>query len=230
MEIVQITGRGLRQDPGEGKVARLIVPIFLEPGEDPSDMMASPSYRPLVSVLQGLRAHDERVIKRMALSTTTARGQATSVVALDPVREEGDNGHVQEDVDHNIEAAGTAGSKDEETAKATLEEGPDDDATEEEHAAANVPLPRFSLPRDPGTVALFLRTRVLHPGSEIWLTGYNALRHWVQETGDAQVPLDASVELGEDGIPCALARRMGQRAAPRLPPRQSQGVAGRSPQ
>ncbi|WP_432106210.1 helicase associated domain-containing protein [Streptomyces sp. bgisy091] len=53
-------------------------------------------------------------------------------------------------------------------------------------------------------VALFLRTRVLHPDSEIWLTGYNALRHWVREHGDAQVPLDASVGLGEDGIAYAL--------------------------
>ena len=32
-------------------------------------------------------------------------------------------------------------------------------------------------------VALFLRTRVLHPDSEVWLTGYNALRHGVREHG-----------------------------------------------
>ncbi len=73
VEIVQIIGRGLRQDPGEGKVSRIIVPVFLEPGEDPSDMMASPSYRSLVAVLQGLRAHDDRIIERLALGTTTAR-------------------------------------------------------------------------------------------------------------------------------------------------------------
>ncbi|KOG74751.1 hypothetical protein ADK78_14150, partial [Kitasatospora aureofaciens] len=84
VQIVQITGRGLRQDPGEGKVARLIVPVFLEPGEDPEDMMASASYRPLVAVLQGLRAHDERIAQRLLLGTRTARGRATSVVGLDP--------------------------------------------------------------------------------------------------------------------------------------------------
>ncbi|MEU0300610.1 Helicase associated domain protein [Streptomyces sp. NPDC006175] len=206
VEIVQIIGRGLRQDPGEGKVSRIIVPVFLEAGEDPSDMMASASYRPLVSVLQGLRAHDERVIERITLSTTTARGQATSVVALDPVREEGHNGDVQEDdADHDIEAAaGTETGTDEETTEATAQEGADDDATEEEHPESNVPLLRFSLPRDPGDVALFLRTRVLHPDSEVWLTGYNALRHWVREHGSAEVPLDASVELGEDGVTYAL--------------------------
>ncbi|MEU1167908.1 solute carrier family 23 protein, partial [Streptomyces sp. NPDC005921] len=199
VEIVQIIGRGLRQNPGEGKISRIIVPVFLEPGEDPSDMMASPSYRPLVAVLQGLRAHDARVIERLTLATTTARGQATSVVALDPVREEGDqdddgNEHQEDDTDDIEAAADTEDGTDEETAQTAADET-GDDATEKEHPGANVPLLRFSLPRDPGTVALFLRTRVLHPDSEIWLTGYNALRTWVRETGDAQVPLDASVEL-----------------------------------
>ncbi|MFE7758531.1 Helicase associated domain protein [Streptomyces sp. NPDC057429] len=206
VEIVQIIGRGLRQDPGEGKVSRIVVPVFLEPGEDPSDMMASPSYRPLVAVLQGLRAHDSRVIERMALSTTTARGQATAVVALDPVQEGTDHDDVQEDDTDDIEAAaGTEEGTDEEAAEAAAEDGTDDQETEEEaDARAGVPLLRFSLPRDPGAVALFLRTRILQPDSEVWLSGYNALRIWVQETGDAQVPLDASVELGDDGGTYAL--------------------------
>ncbi|MFI6125356.1 Helicase associated domain protein [Streptomyces sp. NPDC051064] len=208
VEIVQIIGRGLRQDPGEGKISRIIVPVFLEPGEDPNDMMASSSYRSLVAVLQGLRAHDERVIERMALGTTTARGQATDVVSLDPGRKSVDADHndVQEDdADHDIEAtAGTESATDEEVAEAAAQDGTDDDAAEEEHPGSGVPLLRFSLPRDPGAVALFLRTRVLHPDSEIWLTGYNALRTWVREHHDAQVPLDASVELGEDGIPYVL--------------------------
>ncbi|MFD9768618.1 Helicase associated domain protein [[Kitasatospora] papulosa] len=209
VDIVQVIGRGLRQDPGQGKVSRIVVPVFLEPGEDPSDMMASPSYRPLVSVLQGLRAHDERVIERMTLGTTTARGKATSVVALDPVREEGD---VQEDdVDGNQEQSDTAPADTEDSTEhdaagttAGDETGTQDDADEEEHAGSGVPLLRFSLPRDPGTIALFLRTRVLHPDSEIWLTGYNALRHWVEEHRSAGVPLDATVELGEEHIAYAL--------------------------
>ncbi|MFF6937637.1 Helicase associated domain protein [Streptomyces sp. NPDC008312] len=182
------------------------MPIFLEPGEDPSDMMASSSYRPLVSVRQGLRAHDERVIERMALGTTAARGRATSVVTLDPVHEDGEDDHVQEDdADHDIKAAtGTEDATGEETAEAAAQTGTDDDTPEEEHPGAGVPLLRFSLPRDPGAVALFLRTRVLHPDSEVWFTGYNALRHWAREHGDAQVPLDASVELGEDGATYAL--------------------------
>nr|WP_324605187.1 Helicase associated domain protein [Streptomyces flavovirens] len=208
VDIVQIIGRGLRQDPGEGKVSRIIVPVFLKPGEDPSDMMASPSYRPLVSVLQGLRAHDERVIERMTLGTTTARGKATSVVALDPVREDGDDGDGQEDgVDEDQEQSDTAPAGTEDDAAGTADEdetGTEDDGDEEEHPGAVVPLLRFSLPRGPGTVALFLRTRILHPDSEIWLTGYNALRHWVEEHRSAEVPLDEVVELGEERITYAL--------------------------
>ncbi|MEV4969345.1 Helicase associated domain protein [Streptomyces sp. NPDC024062] len=208
VDIVQVIGRGLRQNPGEGKVSRIVVPVFLEPGEDPSDMMASSSYRPLVSVLQGLRAHDERVIERMTLGTTTARGKATSVVALDPVREEGNDGDGQEDdVDEDQEQSETTPAGTEDDAAGTADEdetGTKGNGEEEEHPGAVVPLLRFSLPRDPGTIALFLRTRILHPDSEIWLTGYNALRHWVAEHQSAEVPLDASVELGEDRIAYAL--------------------------
>ncbi|MFJ3706156.1 MULTISPECIES: Helicase associated domain protein [unclassified Streptomyces] len=204
VEIVQIIGRGLRQDPGEGKISRIIVPVFLEPGEDPSDMMASASYRSLVAVLQGLRAHDARVIERLALPTTTARGKATSVVALDPDREDTEDCQ-EHDADQNQEQTATAPAGTEhDTAGTSDEDETGTDADEEEHPGAGVPLLRFSLPRDPGTVALFLRTRVLHPDSEIWLTGYNALRHWVAKHGNAEVPLDEVVELGEDRIPYAL--------------------------
>lgn len=211
VEIVQIIGRALRQDPGEGKISRIIVPVFLEPGEDPSDMMASPSYRSLVAVLQGLRAHDARVIERLALATTTARGQATEVVALDPGRtrtnqSDGHNDGQEDNADCDTEtAADTADSTpdpDAETAELESDDGAD--ADDEGRAGSSVPLLRFSLPHNPGDVALFLRTRVLHPDSEVWLSGYTALRTWVEETGDAQVPLDASVPMGEDGITYAL--------------------------
>lgn len=67
VEIVQNIGRALRLNrDGTTKVARIIVPVFLEPGEDPTDMVASASYRPLVAVLQGLRSHDERLVEQLA--------------------------------------------------------------------------------------------------------------------------------------------------------------------
>lgn len=216
VEIVQIIGRALRQEPGEGKVSRIVVPVFLEPGEDPGDMMASSSYRGLVAILQGLRAHDDRVIERMALPTTTARGHITSVLALDPQQSPADKNDDQDDEQHgDDDAQGEDDGQDEE--RETAAAGTDDEGGHEQGAEGDVdqgdeegdvapgiapvttPLLRFSLPRDPEAVALFLRTRVLRPDSEIWLAGYNALRNWVDEHGHARVPSDTAIELGDDG-------------------------------
>ncbi|SEC00095.1 Helicase conserved C-terminal domain-containing protein [Streptomyces sp. 2231.1] len=66
VDIVQAIGRALRQKPHQGKLATLIVPVFLEPGEKAEDMPYSPSYQPLVKVLSGLRAHDERAVEMLA--------------------------------------------------------------------------------------------------------------------------------------------------------------------
>ncbi|MET9771378.1 Helicase associated domain protein [Streptomyces sp. NPDC006415] len=208
VEIVQIIGRALRQEPGDGKVSRIVVPVFLEPGEDPGDMMASSSYRGLVAILQGLRAHDDRVIKRMALPTTTARGQITSVLALDPQapaaqHDDQDDKHDQDDGqeqdgERETAAAGTEddGGHEQDT---DTDEGEGEGNASPGIAPVTTPLLRFSLPRAPEAVALFLRTRVLRPDSEIWLTGYTTLRTWVQEHGHAQVPSEATVKSGDDG-------------------------------
>ncbi|MER5358518.1 Helicase associated domain protein [Streptomyces sp. NPDC002785] len=66
-DIVQAIGRALRQKPGQGKLASLIVPVFLQPDEQPEDMFTSGSYRPLVKVLEGLRAHDEEAVELLAI-------------------------------------------------------------------------------------------------------------------------------------------------------------------
>ncbi|WP_328918114.1 Helicase associated domain protein [Streptomyces jietaisiensis] len=67
VEIVQNIGRALRPNPdGTAKTARIIVPVFLQPGEDPTDMVASASFAPLVAVLQGLRSHSERLVEQLA--------------------------------------------------------------------------------------------------------------------------------------------------------------------
>ncbi|MGX1114890.1 superfamily II DNA or RNA helicase [Streptomyces ambofaciens] len=72
VEIVQNIGRALRPNrDGTTKVARIIVPVFLQPGEDPTDMVASASFRPLVAVLQGLRSHDERLVEQLASRALT---------------------------------------------------------------------------------------------------------------------------------------------------------------
>lgn len=75
VEIVQNIGRALRPNPdGTAKTARIIVPVFLQPGEDPTDMVASASFAPLVAVLQGLRSHSERLVEQLA-SRALSSGQ-----------------------------------------------------------------------------------------------------------------------------------------------------------
>uniref|UniRef100_UPI003100F82C DEAD/DEAH box helicase family protein n=1 Tax=Streptomyces mobaraensis TaxID=35621 RepID=UPI003100F82C len=66
IDIVQMVGRALRMRPGEGKIASLIVPVFLAPGEIPDDMLTSPAYGTLAKILEALRAHDTDTIEALA--------------------------------------------------------------------------------------------------------------------------------------------------------------------
>ncbi|MFF9286434.1 DEAD/DEAH box helicase [Streptomyces griseosporeus] len=88
-DIVQAIGRALRQKPGEGKLASLIVPVFLQPGETGEDMFTSGSYRPLVNVLQGLRAHDEEAVELLAIPQDSP-ARSKPVIDIGPEPEEGE--------------------------------------------------------------------------------------------------------------------------------------------
>ncbi|MFD5300880.1 Helicase associated domain protein [Streptomyces mutabilis] len=170
VEIVQNIGRALRLNKdGSTKVARIIVPVFLEPGEDPTDMVASASFKPLVAVLQGLRSHDERLVEQLASRALTHGKRKV---------------HLQHDEDGRIVGAGGQG------------DGEDQDDTQ---AAAEAALLHFSSPRDAATIAAFLRTRVYRPESLVWLEGYQALLRWRKEneiTGLYAVPYDVEAEVG----------------------------------
>ncbi|MCX2928467.1 DEAD/DEAH box helicase [Streptomyces sp. NEAU-W12] len=89
-DIVQAIGRALRQKPGQGKLASLIVPVFLQPGEQPEDMFTSGSYRPLVKVLEGLRAHDEEAIELLAIPQEPQKDVAQPSVNIGVAPEEGE--------------------------------------------------------------------------------------------------------------------------------------------
>ncbi|MFU0243681.1 helicase, partial [Streptomyces scabiei] len=154
VEIVQNIGRALRLNKdGSTKVARIIVPVFLEPGEDPTDMVASASFRPLVAVLQGLRSHDERLVEQLASRALTSGKRKV---------------HVRRDEDGRIVGAGGEGDGEDQE-----QDGAD--------AAAESALLHFSSPRDAATIAAFLRTRVYRPESLVWLEGYQALIRWRNE-------------------------------------------------
>jgi hypothetical protein len=90
VDIVQAIGRALRQKPGQGKIATLIVPVFLAPGEQPEDMLTSASYRPLVKVLEGLRAHDERAIEMLAIPQENQKHVVDPSQSIGPEPEEGE--------------------------------------------------------------------------------------------------------------------------------------------
>ncbi|MGW6144450.1 Helicase associated domain protein [Streptomyces sp. NPDC055140] len=178
VEIVQNVGRALRQRPGEGKVARIVVPVYLQPGEKPDDMLTSPSYRPLVAVLQGLRSHGDGLIERLTLRTEhTGRGESEDVTGLDP---------------HPVTPPG---AKDVGAPGDGSDGGDQDEAEESQRRAAEMweQLLKFSTPRDPDLIARFVERRILQPDSELWLSGYDLLRWWVGEHGHAQVPLDETV-------------------------------------
>ncbi|KJY41710.1 hypothetical protein VR41_11190 [Streptomyces sp. NRRL B-1568] len=87
-DIVQAIGRALRQKPGQGKLASLIVPVFLQPGEQPEDMFTSASYRPLVKVLEGLRAHDEEAVELLAIPQEPQKDVAQPSVNIGTAPEE----------------------------------------------------------------------------------------------------------------------------------------------
>ncbi|MFJ3882916.1 Helicase associated domain protein [Streptomyces sp. NPDC090077] len=107
VEIVQNIGRALRLNKdGSTKIARIIVPIFLEPGEDPTDMVASASFRPLVAVLQGLRSHDDRLVEQLASRALTSGKRKV---------------HVRRDEDGRIVGAGGEGEDQEDDTDAAAE-------------------------------------------------------------------------------------------------------------
>ncbi|WP_282956806.1 DEAD/DEAH box helicase [Streptomyces prasinus] len=172
VEIVQNIGRALRPNPNDTtKTARIIVPVFLEPGEDPTDMVASASFKPLVAVLQGLRSHDERLVEQLASRALTS-GQRKI--------------HVHRDEDGRIVAAGDEG------------DGKNQERDDTDGAVESALL-HFSSPRDAATIAAFLRTRVYRPESLVWLEGYQALIRWRAEngiTGLHAVPYDTETEVG----------------------------------
>jgi superfamily II DNA or RNA helicase len=177
VEIVQNIGRALRLNrDGTTKVARIIVPVFLEPGEDPDDMVASASFRPLVAVLQGLRSHDERLVEQLASHALTRSRHERRV-------------HIQRDEDGRIIAT---------TASRGGGEGEEQEQGDTE-AVAESALLHFSSPRDPATIAAFLRTRVYRPESLVWLEGYQALLRWRTRHhihGLHTVPYDTETQVG----------------------------------
>ncbi|MEY2229513.1 Helicase associated domain protein [Streptomyces sp. BF23-19] len=93
VDIVQAIGRALRQKPGQGKMATLIVPVFLGVDEKPEDILSSKSYGSLIRVLNGLRAHDERAVEMLAIPQEGQKRVVKPSLLVGKAPEEGEEEH-----------------------------------------------------------------------------------------------------------------------------------------
>ncbi|GCE01024.1 helicase [Embleya hyalina] len=170
VEIVQAIGRALRQHPGEGRTATIIVPVFLAPGERPDDMLLSDSYHPLIRTLHALAAHDARVLDMLA--TPAPSGPKTRARAADI-----------EDTDRR-----TADAREHIEDRDEVEpgDGDQDDAGVEERF-----LVRFMTDRDPTLLRDFINLRVVNPERRDWRRGYHAAKRWHTTHGHLRVPLES---------------------------------------
>ncbi|MEU3962813.1 Helicase associated domain protein [Streptomyces buecherae] len=174
VDIVQNIGRALRPNPdGRAKTARIIIPVFLQPGEDPKDMVASASYQPLVDILQALRSHSQRMVDQLA-SRALTRGTARRRIHVRP--------------SPSAEAGPENGDMPAEAGE----------ARQEVDRVTSIVV-NFASPRDAADIAALTRCRVIRPESLVWLEGYQALIRWRQENevaGLYAVPYDTETTVG----------------------------------
>ncbi|MCX5338475.1 DEAD/DEAH box helicase [Streptomyces sp. NBC_00140] len=157
VDIVQMVGRALRLHPGRGKLATLIVPVFLGPDEDPDEMLTSDAYGTLSRLLGALRAHDAETIE--ALADPRLRNSSWP-------SEDGDSEDLPEDTDG--------------------EDGQEQDLVPAVGAAAAGVL-RFTEERDPAVLTQFVRLRVIDPEGAYWRRGIEAATRWLRETGNSEL-------------------------------------------
>ncbi|MEU5403879.1 Helicase associated domain protein [Streptomyces sp. NPDC005963] len=173
VDIVQNIGRALRPNPdGTTKTARIIIPVFLQPGEDPKDMVTSASYQPLVDILQALRSHSERMVDQLA-SRALTRGTERRRI------------HVRSD-------RGAAGAD-------RGEDGEEVSEAQQDVDRVTSVVVNFASPRDAADIAALTRCRVIRPQSLVWLEGYQALLRWRAEngiTGLHAIPYDTETVVG----------------------------------
>ncbi|MFD0020078.1 Helicase associated domain protein [Streptomyces sp. NPDC058382] len=174
VDVVQNIGRALRPNlDGRAKTARIIIPVFLQPGEDPKDMIASASYQPLVDILQAMRSHSERMVDQLA-SRALTRGTERQRIHVRP-------------------SPATAASP--EDGEMPAEAG---EAQQEVDRVTSIVV-NFAFPRDAADIAALTRCRVIRPESLVWLEGYQALVRWRTEngiTGLHAVPYDIETKAG----------------------------------
>jgi superfamily II DNA or RNA helicase len=173
VDIVQMVGRALRLHPGRGKLATLIVPVFLGPDEDPDEMLTSEAYGALSRLLGALRAHDAETIE--ALADPRLRNSSGSF----------------EDVGEDVLA---------DDSEVLDDDGQEQDLVPSVGAAAAGVL-RFSEERDPAVLTQFVRLRVIDPEGAYWRRGIEAATRWLRETGNSELRVPYTYVTPEDWGP-----------------------------
>jgi superfamily II DNA or RNA helicase len=171
VDIVQMVGRALRLHPGRGKLATLIVPVFLGPNEDPDEMLTSDAYNSLSKILGALRAHD-----------------AVTIEALADPRLRNSSWRSEDDVDGDSEALAQG---------TDAEDGQEQDLVPPVGAAAAGVL-RFTEERDPAVLTQFVGLRVIDPERAYWLRGIEAATRWLRETGNSELRVPYTFVCPED--------------------------------
>ncbi|MFI0511184.1 Helicase associated domain protein [Streptomyces sp. WSLK1-5] len=167
VDIVQMVGRALRLNPGHGKLATLIVPVFLGRDEDPHDLLTSDAYNSLSKVLGALRAHDAQTIEALA-DPRLRNSRAASEVG-------GEIGELSADEAGQDDVGEDGG-----------EEVQEQDVVPAVGASAAGVL-RFSEERDPAVLAQFVRLRVIDPEGAYWRRGIEAATRWLREMGESEL-------------------------------------------
>ena len=84
VDLVQAVGRALRMKPGSGKVATIVVPVILGPGETGAELLSSKAFDGLAKLLMALRSHDAAAVERLALPQSETRPPREPRHAGDP--------------------------------------------------------------------------------------------------------------------------------------------------
>ncbi|MGW3036442.1 Helicase associated domain protein [Streptomyces sp. NPDC001178] len=172
VDIVQMVGRALRMHPGEGKIASLVVPVFLGPDESPDAMLTSSAYETLAKILTALRAHDTETIEALA----------------DP--------RIRSSRPDHADAGEQTGAAARFVDQDAVDSSADDEAAAVSAAAAG--LLRFSEARDPATLARFVQLRVIDPENAYWRRGIEAATHWLRETGSSELRVPYTYTVPDD--------------------------------
>ncbi|MFE7328183.1 Helicase associated domain protein [Streptomyces sp. NPDC057565] len=101
-DLVQAVGRALRMQPGEGKLASLVVPVLLGPGETADNMLTSRAFGGLAKLLEALRAHDARVVETLA--EQQARSRVRGVQSRSGGEQEGEDEGAESDRSDRLSA------------------------------------------------------------------------------------------------------------------------------